>query len=138
MWRLEATREEIDKLFEVYQLSKLKSITYLCQNITLSLKLLQSEPRKLLDYGYMLLAFPRYTDSILNDTHPSIKPFIRDAIRRVPKLFTIAPKNYYQNYEILKVSNFQVICLSLTGYRQYFYRSLVYRINKWSRIRGRF
>lgn len=101
-WRLEATEEEIQRLFRIYQVMKNKSLQFLCENIKIAEELL-IPPNKLLKYGYLLHNYPKYPRTVLKEFPNIAGSDLRKAMRNYPKLIMISPKNYVKIYGILKV-----------------------------------
>ncbi|XP_044752077.1 transcription termination factor 5, mitochondrial [Coccinella septempunctata] len=100
-WRLQATEEEIEKLFRIHSIVKNKSIRLLCENIKLALQVGLSLKR-IRTAGYILHGYPNYTKEVLRDYSHIAGGDLKKAIPSCPKLLMISPKNYAKIYGLLK------------------------------------
>lgn len=104
MWLLDATYEDIERLFRVYKMIQNKSFAYLCENIKIAQELGFTK-EKLLKYGYLLHSYPPYTKTMLSTMPNLAGADLAKSMRVYPKLVMVSPRNYKLIYEHLKVSN---------------------------------
>lgn len=100
-WRLEASPDEIERVFRIYQMIKRKSLQNLCENVAIAEEL-GFEKRRILKYAYLLQNYPKYTRTALKEFSNIAAADLRKSMREYPKLVMVAPKNYVKIYGILK------------------------------------
>lgn len=101
-WRLNATAEEIERLFRIYKMIQNKSLQNLCENIAIAEEI-GIVGRQILRYGYLLHNLPRYPKTTLKELSNIAGSDLKKAMRHYPKLIMISPRNYVKIYGILKV-----------------------------------
>ncbi|KAJ8974861.1 hypothetical protein NQ317_001959 [Molorchus minor] len=100
-FKLEATDDEIIKLFRTHKMIKNKSFRVIQENIALA-EDLGFERRKILKFGYLIHNYPKYTKTVLTDFSNLAGADMRTAMRQYPKLIMASPKNIVKIYGILK------------------------------------
>lgn len=101
-WRLQATEEQIEKLFRIHFIMKNKSVRLLCENIRLALEAGLSL-RRIRTAGYLLYGYPSYTKEVLRDYSNIAGGDLKKAIMGCPKLLMNSPEKYARIYGLLKV-----------------------------------
>ncbi|KAJ8926777.1 hypothetical protein NQ314_020827 [Rhamnusium bicolor] len=105
-WRLNATEDEIIKLFRIYKMIRNKSFRIIQENIAL-VEDIGFDRRKILKYGYLLHNFPNYTKTVLKDFPNLAGADMKKAMRQYPKLIMTSPTNILKIYGILKEFNIE-------------------------------
>lgn len=103
-WRLEASAEQIERIFRIYPMIRNKSLQNLCENIAIAEELGFTASR-ILRYPYLLHNFPKYTKTVLKEYSDIAGADLKKAMGDYPKLIMVSPKNYVKIYGILKEHN---------------------------------
>ncbi|KAJ8916747.1 hypothetical protein NQ315_013952 [Exocentrus adspersus] len=103
---LDATEDEIIRLFRIHMMVKNKSFRIVQENISIAQDL-GFEKHKILKYGYLLHNYPDYTKTVLRDFPNLAGANMRKAMRMYPKLVMISPTNIIKIYGILKEFNIE-------------------------------
>lgn len=107
---MDATNDQIENLYRIHVTVHRKSFKYLCQNIALAEELGFTH-EKILKYGYILHAYPKYTQEVIEKYANLCGVCIKKAMRMYPKLMTTPPSNVAKILKILKVKQEVVINL---------------------------
>lgn len=99
--RLDASDEDIIKLFRIHKMIKNKSFRVIEENIQLA-ESLGLDSRKILKCGYLLNNYPEYPKTVLRDFPNLAGLDMRAAMKTNPKLMMINPKNILKIYGLLK------------------------------------
>ncbi|CAH0557908.1 unnamed protein product [Brassicogethes aeneus] len=102
--KLNASEDDIVKLFRIHKMVINKSFRVIQENIKLA-KELGFTDKKILKYGYILHNYPQYTKTILDDFSNLAGADMRESMRKFPKLFMTSPKNMIKIYGALKGHN---------------------------------
>lgn len=102
--RLNATEDEIIRLFRIHKMIKNKSFRIVQENITIA-EDLGFDRRKILKHGYLLHNYPNYPKTVLRDFPNLAGADMRRAMFVYPKLVMASPVNIVKIYGTLKVSN---------------------------------
>ncbi|XP_015835272.1 transcription termination factor 5, mitochondrial isoform X2 [Tribolium castaneum] len=103
-WRLNATDDDIAKLVKVHPTVCRKSFKYLCENIATAEELGFTHD-KILKYGYILHAYPKYTKEVMEKYPVVAGACIKRAMRMYPKIVNTSPSNIKRILQILRDHN---------------------------------
>ncbi|XP_018576444.1 transcription termination factor 5, mitochondrial [Anoplophora glabripennis] len=99
--RLNATEDEIIRLFRIHKTIKNKSFRVVQENIAIA-EDLGFDQRKLIKHGYLLHNYPKYPKTVLKDFPNLAGSDMRKAMWMYPKLVMASPTNIIKIYGTLK------------------------------------
>ncbi|KAG5868528.1 hypothetical protein JTB14_032275 [Gonioctena quinquepunctata] len=102
--KLEATQDDIIKLFRIHKMIRNKSLRVIQENIKIA-EDLGFDHNRIVRYGYLLHNHPTYTKTTLRDIPDLAGMDMRKAMKQYPKLIMTPTKNIIKIYGILKEFN---------------------------------